>query len=161
MSAPLRIQQSTVNISVRPQKQIRVVTSLGGGGRDSTKVSKTGDTMTGNLTVPEINFTSAVISSGQKIASNTDQIIIDTFDSSIFRGSKYILQASCNTNFSITELLVLHDNINIYLDEYGQIGSNTALISYTATVESGNVKLLGTPENNNTTINFIRYSTKV
>jgi len=155
--------RTVANISIRPRKQVKVTVGTGGSASalDRTKVSKTGDTMTGNLTVPEINFSTATISSGQYITSDANEVIIDTFDSTLFRSAKYIFQSSSGVDYSTIEILVLHDDANVYIGKYGEIDSNVSLVSYSADLVSSNVTILATPINTNTTINFIRYSTKV
>lgn len=170
MGSPTKItvinRSSIGNITIKPARRINVTAITGGGagtgaGLDNSKVMKTGDTMTGTLNVPTVNFDKAEILTGNFVTTNTSEIIVNTFAISQFRSSKYIIQASSGTSHSTTELIVLHDNSDVYISEYGQVDTDDSLVSYTADISGINVRLKGTPVNATTTINFLRYSIKV
>jgi hypothetical protein len=77
---------------------------------------------------------------------------IDTFDKTIYRTAKYVLQATDGTNFQSAEILVTHNGTTAYSTTYGviQTGSNLGVAS--ATISSNNVLLQFTSVNANTVV---------
>ena len=69
---------------------------------------------TGLATLPEYTFNTP--------SSNTDQVIVDTIDSSVIRSIKYEIQLTHGSQFQVTELRLLIDEPNVYLTEYGAMG---------------------------------------
>ena len=54
--------------------------------------------------------------------SNTNQVVFDTIDTSVYRSAKYEMQITSGLHYSATELRLLIDEPNAYLTEYGTIG---------------------------------------
>jgi len=54
--------------------------------------------------------------------SNTNQVVFDTIDTSVYRSAKYEMQITSGLHYSATELRLLVDEPNAYLTEYGAIG---------------------------------------
>ena len=54
--------------------------------------------------------------------SNTNQVVFDTIDTSVYRSAKYEMQITSGSHYSATELRLLVDEPNAYLTEYGAIG---------------------------------------
>lgn len=86
------------------------------------------------------------------LSSNTSDITIDTFSSSSLRTAKYIVQANTQTEYQATELLLIHDDSQAYITEYGTVFSgNSAFFSLSASVSGGTVSLIATPTESGTT----------
>ena len=54
--------------------------------------------------------------------TNTDQIVIDSFDPSVFRSAKYEAQIVSGMASNASELRLLVDDPNVFLTEYGVLG---------------------------------------
>ena len=92
--------------------------------------------------------------------TSTNQVI-ETFAVSTYRTAKYIVQASSTTNYHSTEVLLIHDNTNVYMTEYGTIFSNISLMTLDADIVNGEVRLLCSPTQANTNIKLQRITVTV
>lgn len=73
---------------------------------------------------------------------STAVTVIDTSDVSSVRTVKYIVQATYGTFYQISEILLLHDNVNAYIVEYGVVHTSAEpLITLTGDVALGNMRL--------------------
>lgn len=96
---------------------------------------------------------------GQETAANTtstSNTVVDTFDKTIYRTAKYLIQIKANSQFHATEVLIMHDDTNAYLTEYATIFSNNDLGNVYANVNGANVELVVSPLYANSTINTVR-----
>ena len=77
--------------------------------------------------------------------------VIDTYDKTVFRSAKYNVQVVDATggNFEIFEANVMHDGSTAYVSTFGNVGSTTGLITVSADIDSGNLRLRGTINNTN------------
>lgn len=89
---------------------------------------------------------------------NSNNQILDTFDKTDFRSAKYFIQAISGSNVYSSEVLLTHNDENVYITEYGVVFSQDELISVSATIDSSNVNLIVTPLYNDTKIDFIRHT---
>ena len=73
---------------------------------------------------------------------------------------KYVINATHASGTHAAEVLLINDAPNAYFVQYGDVYSNSSLFSLSADVNSGNMRLLVTPANTNTTIDTfqIRHS---
>ena len=74
---------------------------------------------------------------------------------------KYIINATHDSaGTHAAEVLLINDGSNAYFVQYGDVFSNASLFSLSADINSGNMRLLVTPANTNTTIDTfqIRHS---
>jgi hypothetical protein len=85
---------------------------------------------------------------------------LDSWSATTYRSAKYLVQTknSGNTIFQISEALVITDGTNAYLTEYGQIytSGTTPLITLSADVSGGNVRLLVSGASANNSIRFVK-----
>ena len=95
------------------------------------------------------------------LTTTTANQSIDTFPTTTIRTAKYIVQATAGTAYHSTEITVMHDGTNTYTSEYGTVQTGASLFTLSADINSGNVRLLCTPSNNNTTIKFQRMTVGV
>ena len=89
--------------------------------------------------------------------STTTQGAVDQFNSSTYDSAKYVVQAKITGEIHATEILVMHDGTDVFITEYGTMWSGSASLgTFTADINSGNIRLLFTPANANTTVKFKR-----
>ncbi len=76
---------------------------------------------------------------------------IDSVSASTFRSAKYNVQVvdEAGGNYELFEANVTHDGSTGYVSTFGAVGSSTGLITITADVDSGNLRLRGTINNTN------------
>ena len=82
------------------------------------------------------------------------QYVADTYSASLYRTSKYIIQLEHDSDnkYHSTEVLLTHDGTSVYMTEYGDVKTDSSLGTIDADISGGNVRLLVTPEYNNTSI---------
>ena len=129
-----------------------------------TKVAKAGDVMTGDLstsgaligsslssnTVVTIN-TNAVYESTVVTTANAAQFTLDSFSTTTYRSAKYLVQVSSGSAYELLELTLIHDGTTVYLSQYGNIKTGATLSVFDATISTGTLSLLATPNNAVTT----------
>ena len=82
--------------------------------------------------------------------------VVDAFDSGLYRSAKYVVQATCGSDFQTIEILVMHDGTDVYITRYGLMFSNAELATFDAGFNSTNIELRVTTVNNATTLKFTR-----
>jgi hypothetical protein len=108
-----------------------------------------------------INNESQINTNNVIITSSTSQFVADTFLSSAYRTTKYLIQVSETgaSEYYSSEILLMHDGTTVYLTEYGTLRTNNSPVSsIDADINSGNVRLLVTPAVLNTTTKISRIS---
>ena len=102
----------------------------------------------------EINRGGAIVSklvSTSVLATTTG--IIDTYDKTLYRSAKYIVQSTSVTNSETSEVLVTHDGAgNAYSMTYGIINTGTSLGNVSSSISGNLVQLQYTAALNNVTI---------
>lgn len=94
-----------------------------------------------------------------KLVDTTAGQIIDTFPAESFRTAKYIISISHETaGYHSEEILLLHDDTDVYITTYAQIFTNQPLTTISSTIVGGIVQLTATPVNTNTIIKLQRIS---
>ena len=84
---------------------------------------------------------------------------LDTFAISTFRSAKYQVSISdtTNTRFALDELFVTHDGTNAYIMSTGVSSTDSSLVTYSADISSGNVRVLMVPiSSDSVTYKFVR-----
>jgi hypothetical protein len=128
------------------------------------KVAKAGDVMTGALstsgaligasltsnTIATIN-TNAVYESTAVTTAAATQFTLDSFSSTAYRSAKYLVQISSGSAYELLELALIHDGTTVYLSQYGNIKTGATLGVFDATISTGTLSLLATPNNAVTT----------
>lgn len=80
----------------------------------------------------------------QSTVATTTATSVDSWSATVIRSAKYIVQIKQGTNYSVHEILVIHDGTTTYKTEYGVLETNGALATFTSDILSGNVRLLVT-----------------
>jgi len=95
--------------------------------------------------------------SGEKdlITTNADQVI-DRFLKNTYRTVKYTVQAVTGSDVHATEVLLTHNDTDVFLTEYGTIFSDNSLIAISANINTDYIDLVVTPTNQNTNVKFIK-----
>lgn len=86
------------------------------------------------------------------LTTTTADQVVDSFSLATFRTAKYIVQMQNGSNYSVAEVLLVHDGTTVYTTEYARIDTSSSLGTIDADISSGLVRLLVTPTNTNTTI---------
>jgi hypothetical protein len=129
-----------------------------------TKVDKAGDVMSGGLsangaiigssltsnTVATINTNSVYKSTAVTTASATE-FTLDSFSTTAYRSAKYLVQISSGSSYELLEMTLIHDGTTVYLSQYGNIKTGATLGVFDATISTGTLSLLATPNNAVTT----------
>jgi hypothetical protein len=143
--------------STTPGIETRIVV---GGYEDANVVmtfSKGTTTSNNHLIVNgRLSVNTSLITSTTYTTANTNQVVIDTFDSSVYRSAKYDIQMTSGSDYHVLELRALHDGSNPYMTQYGEIFTSTRLGSFDADMGGGKFNLKITPSNASTTIKLMR-----
>ncbi len=129
-----------------------------------TKVNKAGDVMSGGLsangaligasltsnTVATINTNAVYESTAVTTAANT-QFTLDSFSTTAYRSAKYLVQISSGSSYELLEMTLIHDGTTVYLSQYGNIKTGATLAVFDASISTGTLSVLATPNNAVTT----------
>jgi carbon monoxide dehydrogenase subunit G len=123
---------------------------------DARYVNVTGDTMTGDLQVPDLVANNVLLdeidlTSGESSTSFPFPTTIFEFSNSDYNSAELIITATQGSNRHITKLLVVHDGSTAYATEFGSIFTNASLAEYDVDMQSGNVVLNATAASSNST----------
>ena len=88
--------------------------------------------------------------------TTTSNQVIDTWSATTYRTAKYILQAVNGSDVHSTEILLNHDETNVFITEYATIYSNASLFTVSAQLNGSSLELIVTPANANTTFDLVR-----
>lgn len=73
---------------------------------------------------------------------NEDEVLVNSYDKSLYKSGKYIVEITSNGDIYATELLIIHTNTDAYYTEYGSVSSTDELFgSFTVSVTSTDVEL--------------------
>jgi len=84
--------------------------------------------------------------------TSTSQSAVDTFSVTDYRSASYQVQITRGTEYHVTSLNIVHDGTNVYVSEFGTINTGSVLASFTADINSGNVRILATPTSTSSTV---------
>lgn len=82
----------------------------------------------------------------------------DTFAVATYRSAKYVISITdpTNSDYQVTEILLLHDGTTTYTTEYATIVSDGTLATFSSDISAGSVRLRVTPAFNPLQINIAR-----
>ena len=124
---------------------------------DERYVNVTGDTMTGNLTVPNLtatnnisldgnlNFEHGRITTKETITTATTQVSIDQYASGQFKSVEYMITAKSGSDIDVTKILAIDTGSDFLGTEFGRITSGSELATYEIDNASGLSRLRCTP----------------
>ena len=98
--------------------------------------------------------------------TTTGNVEITRFSTSTYSTAKYVYTAKGTSagytgKYNSGELLVMHDDTNVYINEYGTMWTIASLGTISADISGNNLRLLVTPVNTNTTIKGQRLTVAV
>lgn len=66
---------------------------------------------------------------------------LDSFSSTVYRSCEYLIQISQGGNFAVVRIIILHNNVSVFLSEYGRIEPIDTGVEFFATLVNGLVSL--------------------
>lgn len=100
-------------------------------------------------------FDHTVMEDGSVTLSSSATANIDTFDSTVYRSTRYVMSISDSTNsrYEILEAIVTHDGSSAYVSDYGSTTNYTSsLLTLTADVSGSDVRLRAVPISSDATV---------
>ena len=86
----------------------------------------------------------ATIISSANIAVSTSNVIIDSFDSSVYRSAKYTISSSNHYNSQFAKIMLVQNNGTVALNTIANVYTGANTITYSANVSGTTVNLLAT-----------------
>lgn len=109
-----------------------------------------------------IIINSTEINSISVLTTTTSDQIIDTFANTYIRSTEYSITMNVNTDFQMTKISVLHDDLTAFMTEYGTIlTSANNLGTFSTNYVSGIIRLNVVPTFANTRFKIARTSTLI
>ena len=109
--------------------------------------ARTGIELGAGSITPVISFEAAT-----ETTTSTSQATIDSFTAATYRSAQYQIQITQGSNYHVTTLNVVHDGSQVYIMEFGTIRTGVALATFDADINSGSVRVRGTPTTSNSTV---------
>jgi|APGre2960657404_1045060.scaffolds.fasta_scaffold20593_2 hypothetical protein len=129
---------------------------------DTSTITLSSNAVNGDV-VEVMAFNPITILDGANSATtvSTANTIVDSFPKATYRTAKYYIQISSNSQYHASEVLLIHNNANVFFTEYAVISSNNSLGIVSANVNGANIDLLVAPTYANSTINIKRITLEV
>ena len=91
----------------------------------------------------------------------TTQYAILPLSATTYSSVEYLIQAKSGSNTHVSKLLLIHDGTDVIITEQNTLSSNAYLASYSADINSGNIRLLVTPSSaTSTTVKVVATAIK-
>ena len=102
----------------------------------------------------ENSVSGLLVGTSEDLTTTTINQVVDTFNKTEYRTAKYIVQIEHDDNakYHSTELLLTHNNTEVYFTEYASVTTDSDLGLFSASLVGNNVSLLFTPHYTNTSI---------
>lgn len=130
----------------------------------ATEGLRGGNNSTSNLVTISLGFvsnTSTYVAGKYNSTSTTANQIVDSFLTTAFRTTKYLLQISTSAGYQATEIMLLQDGTNVFITEYATLTNSTSMGTFSANIASGSVNLLVSPTQTTSAVSFQRISLAV
>lgn len=103
--------------------------------------------------------TSIVIQDSEQLTGTSADQVIDTYDKTIYRTVKYLVQAIDSNQVHATEVTLTHNDVDVFISEYGTMYTgDSPLISVAADIDGSSVYLKATPSSDSVIVDFTRIS---
>jgi hypothetical protein len=142
---------------------------LVGGGADYTTTSSTVITLAENAVSGDVvqvvaiteasNLVQGFFTAAELTTTTADQVL--SANAVANKAVKYVINAThASAGTHAAEVLLINDGSNSYFVQYGDVYSSSSLFTLSSDINSGNMRLLITPANTNTTVDTfqIRHS---
>lgn len=102
----------------------------------------------------ENSVSGLLVGTSEDLTTTTINQVVDTFNKTEYRTAKYIVQIEHDDDakYHSTELLLTHNNTEVYFTEYASVTTDSDLGLFSASLVGDNVSLLFTPHYTNTSI---------
>lgn len=129
---------------------------------DTSTITLSSNAINGDV-VEVMAFNPIQILDGANTATtvSTANTLVDSFPKATYRTAKYYIQISSNSQYHASEVLLIHNDANVFFTEYSVISSNNSLGIVSANVNGANIDLLVAPTYANSTINIKRITLEV
>jgi hypothetical protein len=130
----------------------------------ATQGLRGGNNSTSNLVTISLGFvsnTSTYVAGKYNSTSTTANQIVDSFLTTAFRTTKYLLQISTSVGYQATEIMLLQDGTNVFITEYATLTNSTSMGTFSANIAAGSVNLLVSPTQTTSAVSFQRISLAV
>ena len=103
------------------------------------------------------------ISSSETTGVTTSAVAVSTFAAATHRSAKFTVQVTCTAGtdvnqYQTSEILMIHDGTTATMTDYAVIRTGNNLVTFTADISSGNVRLLAAATTGNTVrVRAVRY----
>jgi hypothetical protein len=116
-------------------------------------------TARGTLSATDANIGNLIVNnyvSGKSPVTITTDTVIDAFPVNDYRSAKYTMRVNSDAGYQAVEVLLVHDGSSSFVTIYGSISSiGRDIVSLSTDIDSGNVRLLGTTADTNTTVKLL------
>jgi hypothetical protein len=119
------------------------------------QVLKTDGSGTLSFVSTDYSFDYTSLTDGSVTLSSSAVANVDTFDSTVYRSTRYMMSISDSTNarYEMLEVLVTHDGSTAYVNSYGGITNYTSsLLTLTADISGSDVRLRAVPISSDSTV---------
>jgi hypothetical protein len=90
------------------------------------------------------------------VVSVPGQVAVDSFAAASIATAKYEVWVSDGVNQQVGEIMVMHDGVNVWLNQYGEMWTSGQLGTFDADVQAGAVRLLFNPVSTPLTVKMLR-----
>lgn len=107
--------------------------------------------------------TSDLVADPAPVYINTSASAVDTFDKTIYRTAKYLVQVSdsANVKYQSSEILVTHDGTNAFITTYNVTNTNGNISGFSVNVSGNNINLRGITTGGNCAVKLQKTYIKV
>lgn len=138
---------------------IRLSPTLDYTATNGTSVVLLGDTISSGDTLnitgrTRISLANGIDQLGDSAATGTTTI--DSFLMSQYRSAKYFIQLGKSNKYRISEVMIIHDDSDVFISEYGIIETNGSVGTIDASTDGTTVYVNVTPDSDNTDVKFKR-----
>lgn len=104
------------------------------------------------------SYSAVIISNYANLSNTSSNQTIDSYNKLEYRTVKYLIQAVQGSNVHCTEVVLTHNDTDVFKNEYGTMWTNSILMDVSAYIDSTNVYLVVTPNYTDTKIDFTKTS---
>jgi hypothetical protein len=133
----------------------RLVNGLDFTATNGSSISLLGTSATSGDTVEISSFGAASITdetSNTVLSTTSSNQAVTSFNKTVYRTAKYIVQMTQNSRYHSQEVLLIHDGTTVSMVEYADIYTESDLGTVDADISGNAVRLLVTPNYTNTTV---------
>jgi hypothetical protein len=111
-------------------------------------------TITGTLATSAITIDSLLLEDTATLTTTaiTANQVVATLASATYRSVEFLVSITNSTNYYLTKILAVHDGTTVYMTQYGEIYSSSALATFDMDISGGSIRLLTTPTQATSTV---------